>query len=142
MTNRYKGLMAWLALVGLFYFVSHAGISAQSQNSSGSDISRVSGRFVDVTEKVGIRFVQKASPTSRKYLLETMGSGVAVFDYDNDGRLDIFFANGRGGAQTDHTDVQLPRAKHRGTWAPPNSSIASETGSEMKLPNNLTKMLP
>lgn len=27
-------------------------------------------------------------------MLETMGSGVAVFDYDNDGRLDIFFANG------------------------------------------------
>ena len=86
--------MAWLALVGLFYFVSHPGISAQSRNSSGSDISKVSGRFVDVTEKLGIRFVQKASPTSRKYLLETMGSGVAVFDYDNDGRLDIFFANG------------------------------------------------
>jgi len=29
-----------------------------------------------------------------KYLLETMGSGVALFDYDNDDRLDIFFANG------------------------------------------------
>jgi len=86
--------MAWLAFVGLFYFVSYPGISAQSQNSSGSDISRISGRFVDVTERLGIRFVQKASPTSRKYLLETMGSGVAVFDYDNDGRLDIFFANG------------------------------------------------
>ena len=94
MINPYKGLMAWLAFVGLFYFVSYPGISAQSQNPSGSDISRISGRFVDVTERLGIRFVQKASPTSRKYLLETMGSGVAVFDYDNDGRLDIFFANG------------------------------------------------
>ena len=51
-------------------------------------------RFVDVTERLGIHFTQKASPTSRKYLLETMGSGVAIFDYDNDGRLDIFFANG------------------------------------------------
>jgi hypothetical protein len=35
-----------------------------------------------------------ASHTSHKYLLETMGSGVAVFDYDNDGRLDIFAVNG------------------------------------------------
>jgi len=52
------------------------------------------GRFVDVTGKLGIHFKQEASPTSRKYLLETMGSGVALFDYDNDGRLDIFFANG------------------------------------------------
>ena len=52
------------------------------------------GRFVDATSKLGIHFRQQASPTSKKYLLETMGSGVAVFDYDNDGRLDIFFANG------------------------------------------------
>jgi hypothetical protein len=54
----------------------------------------VSGNFVDVTKAVGIRFFQQASPTSKKYLPETMGSGVALFDYDNDGRLDIFFANG------------------------------------------------
>lgn len=52
------------------------------------------GHFVDVTEKLGIHFRQQASPTAKKYLLETMGSGVAIFDYDNDGRLDIFFANG------------------------------------------------
>ena len=54
----------------------------------------IAGKFVDVTQALGIRFRHQASPTSRKYLLETMGSGVALFDYDNDGRLDIFFANG------------------------------------------------
>jgi hypothetical protein len=53
-----------------------------------------SGHFVDATEKLGIHFRHQASPTSKKYLLETMGSGVALFDYDNDGRLDIFLANG------------------------------------------------
>ncbi|MFY9802651.1 MAG: CRTAC1 family protein [Candidatus Acidiferrales bacterium] len=54
----------------------------------------VPGHFIDATAKLGIHFQDQASPTSKKYLLETMGSGVAVFDYDNDGRLDIFFANG------------------------------------------------
>ena len=34
------------------------------------------------------------SATSSKYLLETMGGGVALLDYDNDGRLDVFFTNG------------------------------------------------
>jgi hypothetical protein len=43
--------------------------------------------FVDLTGKLGIHFKQEASLTSRKYLLETMGSGVALFDYDSDGRL-------------------------------------------------------
>src|SRR5579862_5882868 len=54
----------------------------------------IPGHFVDATEKLGIPFRQQASPTSKKYLLEAMGSGVALFDYDNDGRLDIFFSNG------------------------------------------------
>jgi len=52
------------------------------------------GKFVDVTSAVGVNFQYLASHTSKKYLLETMGAGVALFDYDNDGRLDIFLVNG------------------------------------------------
>ena len=51
-------------------------------------------KFVDVTKASGVHFEGQAYHTSMKYLIETMGSGVALFDYDNDGRLDIFFANG------------------------------------------------
>jgi enediyne biosynthesis protein E4 len=51
-------------------------------------------RFVDVTGAVGVDFRHEASATSQKYLPETMGSGVALFDADGDGRLDIFFVNG------------------------------------------------
>jgi hypothetical protein len=54
----------------------------------------VPGKFVDVTSSLGVRFQHLASHTSRKYLPETMGAGVALFDYDNDGRLDIFLVNG------------------------------------------------
>jgi hypothetical protein len=52
------------------------------------------GNFVDITAACGVRFRHVASHTSKKYLPETMGSGVALFDYDNDGRLDIFLVNG------------------------------------------------
>jgi hypothetical protein len=52
------------------------------------------GKFVDVTESSGVRFNYLASHGDKKYLIETMGAGVALFDYDNDGRLDIFLING------------------------------------------------
>ena len=50
--------------------------------------------FTDVTALSKINFKHAGSPTSQKYLLETMGGGVAIFDYDNDGRMDLFFTNG------------------------------------------------
>src|SRR5205814_9798343 len=40
--------------------------------------------FTDVTARSGVAFRHAASPTSQKYLPETMGGGVALFDYDND----------------------------------------------------------
>ena len=50
--------------------------------------------FTDVAAELGVGFVHAGSPTTQKYLIETMGAGVATFDYDNDGRLDLFFVNG------------------------------------------------
>jgi hypothetical protein len=50
--------------------------------------------FTDITAQTRIDFRQAASLTSQKYLLESMGGGVAMFDYDNDGRLDLYFTNG------------------------------------------------
>src|ERR1700678_1783582 len=42
----------------------------------------------------GIDFILQNSPTPQKHLIETMPGGVALFDYNNDGLLDIFFVNG------------------------------------------------
>ena len=48
-------------------------------------------RFED---KPAPQFVTRTGRTARKYLPQTMGGGVAVFDYNNDGLLDIFVVNG------------------------------------------------
>ena len=50
--------------------------------------------FTDITSLAGINFKRAPSFTSVKYLLEAVGGGVAMFDYDNDGRMDLFFTNG------------------------------------------------
>ncbi len=51
-------------------------------------------RFVNVAEQAGLSFILQNSPTDRKSMIETMPGGIAVFDYDGDGRPDIFFTNG------------------------------------------------
>ena len=85
--------LAAISLVLLCFFCGSVGQTAVPGARAGTD-KFGPGKFVDITAKLGVRFQQQASKTSKKYLLETMGSGVALFDYDNDGRLDIFFANG------------------------------------------------
>jgi enediyne biosynthesis protein E4 len=47
----------------------------------------------DVKHPRGLDFTHVNSPTPQKYLIETMGGGVALFDYNNDGLLDIFLVN-------------------------------------------------
>jgi enediyne biosynthesis protein E4 len=49
-------------------------------------------RFVDITAQAGITFKHVSSPEKR-YIVESMSGGVALFDYDNDGRLDIYLVN-------------------------------------------------
>ncbi len=41
----------------------------------------------------GIPFLHRNSPTPQKHLIESMGGGVALFDYNNDGLIDIFLVN-------------------------------------------------
>ncbi len=50
--------------------------------------------FVDVTTESGIRFVHTDGSYGQYFLFESMSAGLALLDYDNDGRLDIYFLNG------------------------------------------------
>lgn len=51
-------------------------------------------RFEEVARKAGLVFTCDSSPTPNKNQPETMVAGVGLFDYDNDGYLDVYFANG------------------------------------------------
>jgi len=81
-------LMGILLTAGRWFLRAHASTLPSAPQAMAGE------SFVDVTRQLGVNFQYYASHTSRKYLLETMGSGVALFDYDNDGRLDIYLVNG------------------------------------------------
>lgn len=76
-------------LLGCLFCVLPQSVAAQTPPGEP-----VPANLVDTTEASGIRFLHQSPHTSRKYLLETMGSGAALFDCDGDGRLDIFLPNG------------------------------------------------
>jgi hypothetical protein len=66
--------------------------------------------FKDIAEQAGLTAVNvSGSPDKKDYILETTGNGVAIFDYDNDGLMDIFLVNattldgkGDGASSTSH----------------------------------------
>jgi hypothetical protein len=66
----------------------------QQPSSAPATEKQFPGKFTDITAAVGVHFDYRSSHTPKHYLPETMGGGVALFDYDNDGRLDIFLVNG------------------------------------------------
>src|SRR5262245_1013619 len=52
--------------------------------------------FLDVSEQVGLRAVHDPGPLNGYPMPQIMGSGAALFDFDNDGRLDVYLLNNGG----------------------------------------------
>jgi enediyne biosynthesis protein E4 len=72
-------------------------VPAPSTSNTVTEASRPSGpiHFTDATAQAGIHFRHNSGAFGKKYLPETMGSGVCAIDYDNDGWQDIFFVNSK-----------------------------------------------
>jgi len=109
------------------FLICSAAILALTLGSlSGNQPTPV--RYVDVTAASGLQFLHRNSATPSKFLIETMTGGVALFDYDNDGWLDVFFVNGaklkENQADTESLEKTGPefwnrlfRNNHDGTFA-------------------------
>ena len=66
------------------------GFGSHAQNAS-----RQLANFVDIGEKAGLTMKNVfGGVDTKKFIIETTGTGVAIFDYDNDGWPDIFIVNG------------------------------------------------
>ena len=71
----------------------------------------------DVTKETGITFTHTDGGSGRHYIMETVSAGLALFDYDNDGDVDIYFLSGAPLKGTE-VDVKPKNALYRneGGW--------------------------
>src|SRR5229473_7727653 len=84
----FLGLCAWLS-------IPSAGTPSVGIGNSQSANAKPVAHFTDLAHKAGLTApVVFGGETTKKYIIETTGTGVAIFDYDNDGWPDIFVVNG------------------------------------------------
>jgi enediyne biosynthesis protein E4 len=115
------------AVLGLSFLSAQATAprsraQAASESNPGVDHpAQPIANFVDVARKAGLTAQEIfGGITTKKYIIETTGTGVAVFDYDNDGWPDIFIVNGRrleADANASPPTNHLYRNNHDGTFS-------------------------
>src|SRR5262249_31686761 len=85
-------IMRYALLIALLIFAFYQVKPSSQANLAGNTASSNGASFTDVTKASGINFIN-ASSAEKKYIVESMGGGVAMFDFDNDGKLDIYRDN-------------------------------------------------
>jgi hypothetical protein len=104
--------MTTRSLCGILALGCVAGIAAEvgarAAQTASSPALRV--HLTNVAARAGLKFVYQHSPTPEKYFVESVPGGVAVFDFNSDGRPDLFFPNG---AQTPSLEKSGPRYSNR-----------------------------
>jgi hypothetical protein len=75
-------------------------------------------QFKDVTRETGIQFVHIDGSSGQRYIVETVASGLATFDFDGDGLIDIFFLNGTPlpGSKPPATAPRCALYRNLGNW--------------------------
>ena len=95
--------MRWLVVAALLFAsglessgqgVAVVGRKPRSSPLAKTDLPTPEIRFEDIAAKAGLEFRHvSGEPAEKVFILETTGSGAAIFDFDNDGLYDIFLVN-------------------------------------------------
>ncbi len=89
--------------------------------------------MTDVTDDAGIDFVHETGRYGDKLLPETMGSGLAVLDYNGDGHLDLFFVNSSRWAWDEKAKQPSPCKLFAGNGDFKFRDVSSESGIDFTL---------
>src|SRR4029079_6316383 len=81
--------------------------------------------LVDVTKQAGITFTHNNAAFGKKYLPETLGSGAAFLDYDNDGWQDLLLVNGTNWPGQPHATSRLSLYRNKGNGTFENFTAAA-----------------
>src|SRR5216110_3890115 len=100
--------------------VPAGGLVPAQEQAASQNAKAPLANFMDIGEKAGLTMTNVfGGVDTKKYIIETTGTGIAIFDYDNDGWPDIFVVNGTtlegfpsGQAPINH----LYRNNHDGTF--------------------------
>ncbi|MBW2541239.1 MAG: VCBS repeat-containing protein, partial [Deltaproteobacteria bacterium] len=86
-------------------------------------------RFTEVTDQTGITFQHRDGSGGEFYIMETVSAGLALFDYDNDGDIDIYLLNGAALKGTSYDPTPINRLyRNDGGWKFTDVTEASGTG--------------
>lgn len=117
-----------LTVLVIFFWQGHEG-SNGSESTSGlqggghSDLQPPKVFFTDITQSAGIGFVHENGACGEKLLPETMGGGVAFFDFDNDGDADLLFINGKPWPECDNDGARAATAELYRNDTPENGPV-------------------
>src|SRR5690348_17770295 len=110
---RFRASVIFMYQLAIFTAVLLTPFFGQAQSPRVAD-------FEDVAEKAGLNMMNVfGGVDTKKYIIETTGTGVAIFDYDNDGWPDIFIVNGttlEGAPVTKAPTNHLYRNNHDATF--------------------------
>jgi len=111
------------AAVTLAALLAMLGSAARQQDPVIAPI-----RFRNVAAEAGIDFVLENSATPEKQIVETMAGGVVAFDYDGDGRIDLFFTNGGSMPGLEKNDPKFRNRLYRNLGGRRFKDVTDEAG--------------
>ena len=85
-------------------------------------------QFENVIRASNVKFTLRTSISPQRYTFETMTGGVAVFDYNNDGLLDIYFTNGAAIPSLEKTDSRFWNRLFRNNGDGTFTDVTEEAG--------------